>query len=123
MPFNSIVFLIFGTLFFALWPLAKKTDSRRWIYITAASLVFYGWWDWRFIFLLLGVGLIDYTAGRAMAAWPAHNRYFLLASLAGNLGALSVFKYAGFIAENIGLMMSATGYPVNRQLKLTPFRH
>jgi D-alanyl-lipoteichoic acid acyltransferase DltB (MBOAT superfamily) len=121
MPFNSIIFLIFGAFFFALWPFAKKTDTRRWIYITAASLLFYGWWDWRFIFLLLGAGLIDYLAGRAMVAWPAHKRYFLFASLAGNLGSLSVFKYSGFIADNIGLLLSAAGYPCDLTSRLPEF--
>jgi len=121
MPFNSIIFLIFGALFFALWPLAKKTDNRRWIYITAASLLFYGWWDWRFIFLLLGAGLNDYAAARAMAAWPSFKRGFLVASLAGNLGSLSVFKYAGFIAENIGLVLDAAGYPVDLMSQLPAF--
>ena len=101
MPFNSIIFLVFAALFFALWPLAKRTDNGRWVTITAASLVFYGWWDWRFIFLLLGAGLNDYATARAMAAWPSWKRWFLVASLAGNLGSLSVFKYAGFIAENV----------------------
>ena len=105
MPFNSIIFLIFGALFFALWPFAKKANNRRWVYITVASLIFYGWWDWRFVFLLLGAGLVDYLAGRAMVIWPAYKRYFLIASLVGNLGSLSVFKYAGFIAENVGLLL------------------
>ena len=37
MLFNSLEFLIFGTLFFALWPLMKRGDLRRWCFITAAS--------------------------------------------------------------------------------------
>ena len=121
MPFNSIIFLIFGAIFFALWPFAKKANNRRWVYITVASLIFYGWWDWRFIFLLLGAGLIDYLAGRAMVAWPSHKRYFLFASLAGNLGSLSVFKYAGFIADNIGLLLSSAGYPCDLTSRLPEF--
>ena len=121
MPFNSIIFLIFGALFFALWPFAKKADNRRWIYITAASFLFYGWWDWRFLFLLLGAGLVDYLAGRAMVAWPAYKRYFLFASLAGNLGSLSVFKYAGFIADNVSLLLGSLGYPCDLASRLPEF--
>ena len=121
MPFNSIVFLIFAALFFALWPLAKRTDNGRWVTITAASLVFYGWWDWRFIFLLLAAGLNDYAAARAMAAWPSWKRWFLVASLAGNLGSLSVFKYAGFSAENAGLLAAAAGHPVDLMSQLPAF--
>ena len=121
MPFNSIIFLVFAALFFALWPLAKRTDNGRWVTITAASLVFYGWWDWRFIFLLLGAGLNDYATARAMAAWPSWKRWFLVASLAGNLGALSVFKYAGFIAESVGLLAAAAGHSIDLMSRLPSF--
>jgi D-alanyl-lipoteichoic acid acyltransferase DltB (MBOAT superfamily) len=121
MPFNSVTFLLFGALFFALWPLAKKTNNCRWVYITVASLIFYGWWDWRFIFLLLGAGLIDYLAGRAMSAWPAHRLYFLIVSLVGNLGALSIFKYSGFIAENISQLLTWFGYPCDLKAHLPGF--
>jgi alginate O-acetyltransferase complex protein AlgI len=121
MPFNSVIFLLFGALFFAIWPWAKKKDSRRWVFITVASLVFYGWWDWRFIFLLVGAGLIDYLAGRAMSAWPAHRLYFLIASLVGNLGSLSIFKYSGFIAENISQLLTGLGYPCDLKAHLPGF--
>jgi alginate O-acetyltransferase complex protein AlgI len=121
MPFNSVIFLLFGALFFALWPFAKKTNNCRWVYITVASLIFYGWWDWRFIFLLLGAGLIDYLAGRAMSAWPAYRLYFLIASLVGNLGSLSIFKYSGFIAENISQLLTWLGYPCDLKAHLPGF--
>lgn len=121
MPFNSIIFLIFAAGFFALWPWAKKADSRRWVTITAASLFFYGWWDWRFVFLILGTGSIDYAAGLAMGAWPSRRKGFLIASLAGNLGSLSVFKYSGFLADTLSEVLTALGYPCDLKAHLPGF--
>ncbi|MBK9193207.1 MAG: hypothetical protein IPM77_17845 [Crocinitomicaceae bacterium] len=62
MIFNSIEFLLFALVFFAGWPLLKKEKNLRWFFITAMSFVFYGWWDWRFLILIIGSGLIDYVA-------------------------------------------------------------
>jgi hypothetical protein len=91
MLFNSLEFLIFIAIFFAIWPFLRACKNRRWIYITAASFFFYGWWDWRFLFLIIGSGLIDYSAGLAMLRWPARKTAFLVASILGNVGSLGVF--------------------------------
>ncbi len=53
MLFNSLDFLLFIGLFFAGWPLLKHRANLRWGYIILASFVFYGWWDWRFLSLLI----------------------------------------------------------------------
>ena len=82
------------------------------------SLFFYGWWDWRFLFLIIFSGLIDYLAGLAMVRFPNTKRLCLVASMAGNLGTLALFKYMNFFMEslaNIGLFINdAGGYnPLN----------
>jgi D-alanyl-lipoteichoic acid acyltransferase DltB (MBOAT superfamily) len=99
MIFNSIEFLLFAVFFFALWPLFRKKDLSRWSFIVAASFLFYGWWDWRFLFLIIGSGLIDYFSGWAIVQFERYKKYWLFISLLGNLGALSVFKYSTFFAE------------------------
>lgn len=66
MLFNSAVFLAFGAVFFVLWPLARRRGNPRWIYLVTASFIFYGWWDWRFLFLIIASGLIDYFAALGM---------------------------------------------------------
>ena len=66
MIFNSIEFLIFALLFFILWPLVRKKNNSRWGFIVASSFIFYGWWDWRFLFLIIFSGMIDYIAGLSM---------------------------------------------------------
>ncbi|RMG74154.1 MAG: MBOAT family protein, partial [Bacteroidetes bacterium] len=92
MLFPSLAFLVFAAVFFLLWPWARQADRRRWAFLTGASLFFYGWWDWRFVFLIIFSGLLDFWAARMMARRPAGRRGWLALSLIGNLGSLSVFK-------------------------------
>ncbi|MDU6512424.1 MAG: MBOAT family protein, partial [Parabacteroides sp.] len=57
MLFNSIEFLIFLPLvFFGYWFVFK---SLRWqnLFVVAVSYLFYGWWDWRFLLLILFTSL------------------------------------------------------------------
>jgi D-alanyl-lipoteichoic acid acyltransferase DltB (MBOAT superfamily) len=105
MLFNSIEFLIFLAVFFAAWPLMRRDNNRRWTYLIACSFFFYGWWDWRFLFLLAGTGLNDYFAGLAMVRWPRAKKIFLGASIAGNLGSLLIFKYLDFSITNLNWLM------------------
>ena len=109
MVFNSLEFLVFAILFFALWPLFRKKDTARWSFITVMSFVFYGWWDWRFLFLIVGSGLIDYAAGLLLMNKSKHKKLFLVVSLIGNLGSLSVFKYSVFFASTLEDLLGVIG--------------
>ena len=74
--FNSIEFLLFFSAFLALWPWARRRPNARWGYLVAASFFFYGWWDWRFLFLLAGSGLIDLIGqGRSVGLMDESGRY------------------------------------------------
>ncbi|MEM9022474.1 MAG: MBOAT family O-acyltransferase, partial [Bacteroidota bacterium] len=98
MIFNSLEFLLFACLFFLLWPWLGKRNNSRWGFITAASFFFYGWWDWRFLFLILASGLVDYFAGAYMVRRPERRTLTLVISLIANLGSLAIFKYSAFFA-------------------------
>lgn len=110
MWFNSFVFLVFITLFFALWQHFRRTQTSRWQLLTVASFIFYGWWDWRFCFLLLGSGLVDFYAAQGMQRHPQHRRLLLWLSMVVNLGALATFKYLGFFTASINQAFSAMGW-------------
>ncbi len=107
MVFNSLDFVLFAIVFFALWPWMSKRPNVRWAFLVVASFVFYGWWDWRFLFLLIVSGLIDFGAALAMHRWPAARTALLVVSMAGNLSILGLFKYGRFITENINTVSSA----------------
>lgn len=101
MLFNSLPFLAFITLFFGIWPLLKNKNSARWLWICIMSAVFYGWWDWRFIFLLFFTGAIDYWAGKFILKFPSNKKFWLLLSLTTNIGSLVIFKYSTWLANTI----------------------
>ena len=67
MTFASIEFLIFFTITFALLVIIqhlglseRHIDRACHIVLLTASYIFYGWWDWRFCFLLLSLTIVSY---------------------------------------------------------------
>ncbi|MDT8308385.1 MAG: MBOAT family O-acyltransferase [Bacteroidales bacterium] len=85
------------------------------------SFIFYGWWDWRFIFLIIGSGLIDFFAARAIYRYQRYKKLFLLISILGNIGSLMVFKYLGFLAENIEMLFAQFGQQTELTSTINPF--
>ncbi|MGB1075849.1 MAG: MBOAT family O-acyltransferase [Flavobacteriales bacterium] len=118
MLFNSIEFILFLPLVFAaywivnLWTGTRLGLRLQNLLILTASYVFYGWWDWRFLFLIAFSSLVDYAVGlqiakanHEIAGTPADVRSakakrWLWVSLAINLGLLGYFKYANFFLES-----------------------
>ena len=109
--FNSFEYLFaFFPLTLALHRLAGGFGERaQQLVLLAASLVFYAWWDVRFLSLLLGSILINYAIGMAIAASVAHQRQrkataLLTFGVTANLAAIGIFKYAGFFAHNLNVL-------------------
>ncbi len=109
MQFNSLVFILFAILFFIGWPLMRRHNNVRWIYLVIASFIFYGWWDWRFLFLIAGSGFIDYFAGLAMEKYSGRRKTWLILSIIGNVGSLCIFKYLNFGITNANWILSLFG--------------
>jgi len=109
MQFNSLIFILFAGLFFAGWPLLKRRNTTRWVYLVVASFIFYGWWDWRFLFLIIGSGLIDFFAGLAMQRYSSRRNLWLVLSVCGNVGSLAIFKYLDFGVGNLNWLLEAFG--------------
>ncbi len=95
--------------------------KKRWAYIVAASFFFYGWWDWRFLLLLIFSGLIDYAAALGMRWRPDWKKQLLIFSLAGNIGSLAVFKYSGFVASNLDALLGWLGFSVGLYARVPEF--
>lgn len=109
MVFNSLTFLIFAAAFFTLWPFCAPHKRPRWILITVASFIFYGWWDWRYVFLLAGTGLIDYYAAAGMIRWPHRRKLLLWVSITSNIGVLGFFKYWGLFSRTVNAISAYVG--------------
>ncbi len=97
--------MIFVLAFMVLWPFARHRNGARWATLTAFSLVFYGWWDVRFLVLLLGSGAIDFFACMGMEKFPRMRRSFLVLSIVVNIGSLCFFKYLGFAVDQLSVLL------------------
>lgn len=98
MLFNSLAFFVFTAAFFAVWPFVCSNRRARYLAIASFSLVFYGFWDPRYVLVLVATCAADFSFARAMESYPSRRRLLLVASLVLNLGTLIAFKYAGFLA-------------------------
>jgi alginate O-acetyltransferase complex protein AlgI len=109
MVFNSFSFLVFFILFFLVyWYINNKfTTTARNIFIIISSYIFYGWWDWRFLGLIVVSSIADYTIGIYMSRWSKqHSRKLLLVlSLIINLGILGFFKYFNFFIDSLNSLL------------------
>ncbi|TCZ52267.1 MBOAT family O-acyltransferase [Roseicella aquatilis] len=114
MLFGSLEF-VFGFLPAALiayhllrlrgWQTAAK------LAMVAASLVFYGWWDPRYVLLVLASIAVNYTLGALIhgAAAPGPRKALLLLGLLLNLGLLGYYKYSGFFLQTLGGLFGVEG--------------
>jgi len=92
--FNSVSFFVFAALFFGILSLLPaRPRNLRWGFLTFASFVFYGWWDWRYLSLLIISGLIDFVAASKIARQTSRKKSWLAVSIVANLGILGIFKY------------------------------
>jgi alginate O-acetyltransferase complex protein AlgI len=109
MVFNSITFLIFLTVVLTAYYRLQHRGQN--ILLVIASYVFYGWWDWRFLSLLLFTTVFDFwCAQRLEKETNSHRRkMFLSFSMAVNLGVLGAFKYFNFFADSLGHVLNFFG--------------
>jgi D-alanyl-lipoteichoic acid acyltransferase DltB (MBOAT superfamily) len=112
MLFNSIDFAVFLPIVFLLyWLLANKNLRLQNALIVLASYVFYGWWDWRFLSLILFSTLVDFTIGRKLKNEESKTKRKILlwTSIFVNIGFLGFFKYANFFLDNFKSAFSFFG--------------
>ena len=103
MLFNSIEFAIFlPVVFVGYWFVTNKNLKAQNLLLLAASYLFYGWWDWRFLSLIAFSSLVDYFIGLKLseAKEDAKRKLLLAISISINLGFLGFFKYYNFFAES-----------------------
>ncbi len=116
MLFNSIDFAIFLPIVFVLyWFVVNKNLKHQNILIALASYVFYGWWDWRFLSLIIFSTLVDYIIGISLGKEQNLNKRKILLwiSILVNLGFLGFFKYYNFFLDNFVSAFSFFGNEIN----------
>lgn len=113
MVFNSLPFLIFLVAFlpfYFLW----KGKTRLW-WCLAGSYLFYGWWDWRFLGLIIFSTLVDFAIGAKMSQEEeaVSRKRLLWLSIGVNLGVLAFFKYFNFFADSLQEAMATIGWDLS----------
>ncbi|MCH2209857.1 MAG: MBOAT family protein [Fuerstiella sp.] len=104
MLFNSLEFAVFLPIVLTLfwWRPIRCDLKRQNVFVSAASYLFYGWWDYRFLTLILFSTLVDYLVGRELGKTnvPGRRKALLWTSIVVNLGFLGFFKYCNFFADS-----------------------
>lgn len=112
MLFNSLSFAIFLPVVFALYWLLRRHLKGQNILLLISSYVFYGWWDARFLSLIVASTVVDFFLGKYLvkAKSMASRNWLLSASMLFNLGLLGVFKYYNFFIENFAHLAHSLGF-------------
>jgi alginate O-acetyltransferase complex protein AlgI len=118
MLFNSLDFAVFLPVVFILyWFITSKNLKLQNALVVLASYVFYGWWDWRFLSLIIFSTLVDFTIGKQLQSTQIqkYRKVLLWISILINLGFLGFFKYYNFFVDNFIQAFSFFGQsiPVN----------
>ena len=116
MLFNSLDFAVFLPIVFVFyWFIANRNLRLQNALIVAASYVFYGWWDWRFLSLIIFSTLVDFSIGRRLKTEEKESKrkVLLWTSIIVNLGFLGVFKYYNFFLDNFVAAFSLFGQEIH----------
>ncbi len=110
MAFNSLTFLGFFAVVYALYLILQRSWQNRLLLV--ASYVFYGYWDLRFLLLIWTSTLVDYVCGLALqrSEDARRRKLYLGLSLLFNLSILCYFKYANFFFESFSRILEPMGW-------------
>ncbi|MEM9197849.1 MAG: MBOAT family O-acyltransferase [Pseudomonadota bacterium] len=111
MLFHTSLFAAFFLAVFAIaWGLRGRPRLHQWA-LVVASFVFYGAWDWRFMFLLAGSALVNWAAALRIGALAGRaRRLTLIAAVAANLAVLGSFKYFDFFIASFNALLLDLGF-------------
>ncbi len=121
MSFVSLAFLFFLPIVFSLYWLLQRQLRLQNLCVLIASYVFYGWWDWRFLFLIMISSASSYVSGILLTknsetpsfASRTFRRWVVFGNICLNIGILGFFKYYGFFADNLVVLFSLFGYSLD----------
>jgi D-alanyl-lipoteichoic acid acyltransferase DltB (MBOAT superfamily) len=115
MLFNSFEFLIFLPLvFIGYWFIFNKLKVQN-LFIVVVSYLFYGWWDWRFLFLIFLTTILCFASGYGIGLCKEKKikRLICALNIFANIAILCCFKYFNFFAENLNILFEQFGYKLD----------
>jgi alginate O-acetyltransferase complex protein AlgI len=110
MLFYEPLFLTVFPAVYAFYLLASRASARKWTLLVVSTL-FYLWGEPVFVLVLLVSTALDHALSFHLndPVPPRARRLALAIGIAGNLGILVVYKYAGFLADNFNLLLAPFG--------------
>lgn len=110
MLFPTLTFAIFFLIVYPISWLLRWRDRPWKLFILTVSYIFYGFWDWRFVFLLIASTLVNaFLAHRIARDAEQGRKTTLTLALVFNLGLLTVFKYYDFFIESMNSLLYRLG--------------
>ena len=97
MNFVSIAFFVFFAVVLGLQLVLRQSRLRQ-LTLLVASYIFYGWWDWRFCFLMLGLTAVAFFTALGLEKRPGDRR-IVAAGVIVPLAVLFLFKYMNFFVD------------------------
>ena len=116
MIFNSGTFLLFLPLVFIIyWSLNRSKLAFQNIFLLMASYTFYGWWDYRFLTLIVFSTVVDFIIGNQIykSAEQKTKKRLLQLSIVVNIGLLGFFKYFNFFIDSAQYALNSTGFSID----------
>ncbi len=102
MLFPTFTFALFFSIVYGMHVLLRARPTAWKVAMTAASAVFYGWWDPRFLGLIAGSIVFNWWAARRVARAHGKRRLRLVRlAVIVNLALLGFFKYWGFFVASL----------------------
>lgn len=111
MLFNSFEFLVFLPIFFILYwwvfDYLIKENKHQLLFqnllVVAASYLFYGWWNWRFLLLIAFTSFCSFFSGMAIEKSPTKKlkSFWMILNVVVNLSILGVYKYYDFFVTSL----------------------
>lgn len=114
MSFVSVAFLCLVPATFLLYHATSRLAVQN-LVILAASYLFYGWWDWRFLPLLFGISIVNYASAILIAATAREpvRKLLVFLAVATAMIALAIFKYFNFFVDSFGAIAHRAGLNPN----------
>jgi alginate O-acetyltransferase complex protein AlgI len=105
--FSSIDFFIFFAVVLIFLAVVKSNPVKKG-FLLAASYFFYGYWDWRFVFLMFAMSLANYFFGVRIEKTDVAQRrkFWLVTSVVTNLAVLGLFKYFNFFIDSANAVLA-----------------
>ena len=115
MLFNSLEFMIFLPIVFLLYWFVFRPRQLQNLFLVIASYIFYGWWDWRFLFLIALTSFCSFASGLLLHKYENRQIQKIISAtnIILNLMILATFKYYNFFTDNLEALFRSFGYQLD----------